>query len=78
MIELKRREENFIYPFALSFTFEKGEHKGESYKGHYEVCSNPLCTCQDVQFVVKSIDENPSIKSSGLISSRPFIHTKPI
>ncbi len=62
MIELKKRKQNFIYPFALSFTFEKREYKGESYKGHYEICSNPLCTCQDVQFVVESIDENPSDK----------------
>ena len=62
MIELKRRQQNFIYPFVLSFAFEKGEHKGESYKGHYDICSNPLCTCQDVQFIVESTDEGSSDK----------------
>ena len=58
MLELSRKQQGFSYPFTLSFTFERGEHKGERYQGHSEICGNPLCTCQDVEFVVENVDRD--------------------
>ncbi len=48
---------------AFAFTFEKGEHKGESYLVYMQVtCSSPTCPCGDVGFFVESVSKKNSKK----------------
>lgn len=50
------KQKKFTYPLSFTFTFEKGEHRGESYQGNLDICSNPICTCRSVNFVITDID----------------------
>lgn len=52
------KQKKFTYPLSFAFTFEKGEHKGESYQGHLDICSNPICPCRAVNFVITDIDKD--------------------
>ena len=57
MIEFHKKQDAFVYPLSASFIFEKGEHKGERYQVRPRVCENPLCPCQDVEFVLEAVDD---------------------
>ena len=59
MLEFKKEQEGFAYPFTSSFTFEKGEHRGENYRIQWSICENPLCTCEDVEFAFEGVDDGP-------------------
>lgn len=52
------KQKKFTYPLSFAFTFEKGEHKGESYQGHLDICSNPIYPCRAVNFVITDIDKD--------------------
>ncbi len=52
------KQKKFTFPLSFAFTFEKGEHKGESYQGHLDICSNPICTCKGVRFAITDIDKD--------------------
>ena len=66
MFEFHKEQQRFIYPVTLNFTFEKGEHRGESYRVSLNACNNPLCTCQDVEFVAGSADDgSPGAADAG-------------
>lgn len=48
-------------PAMFTFTFENGVRKGETYKGYFVICGNPLCACNDINFIVERADN----KSDG-------------
>jgi len=52
----------------FKFIFEKGEHEGEAYEVLMEVdCKNPVCTCGDVWFFVRSISSKTEMNYSFLL-----------
>lgn len=49
---------------AIKFTFESGEHQGESYVGLLIACSSPLCHCKEVSVEFRN-EHNDDEKSSN-------------
>ena len=70
MIEFRRVQDAFAYPLTASFVFEKGEHRGESYRVRPKVCENPLCFCQDVEFVLEAVDDGNRYEFSLDVEAR--------
>ena len=64
MLGIDKRQGGFAHPLSMSFTFEEGEHSGESYSGHLKICKNPLCSCHEVEFSVEAV-EDASLNESG-------------
>ena len=58
MDQKKELVEDGMISNTFAFTFERGEHKGESYNIFMTVtCDNPVCDCGEVAFFVKDIIE---------------------
>ena len=52
----------------FEFTFDSGEHKGESYIGSIKFCPTPTCTCKDGSITLKS---HPVNREEGRTSESP-------
>ena len=76
MIEFHKKQDAFVYPLSASFIFGKGEHKGERYRVRPRVCENPLCSCQDVEFVLEAVDDGNRYEFSLDIEERRLTRQK--
>jgi hypothetical protein len=45
MVEATRTESGALAASTVRFIFEGGDHRGEVYTAHLDVCSNPTCGC---------------------------------
>lgn len=53
MLEIGRHDEKCMNG-EIRFTFAKGPHKHETYRGCYSTCPNPFCDCQWVELQVQN------------------------